>query len=148
MKDSSNSDEVPLDPAVAGVFASYPPAIRSKAMALRRLIFATAAATDGVGPITETLKWGEPAYLTAASGSGSTIRIGWKKSAPGRYGLYFHCQTRLVETFRAQFPDLFVFEGNRAIVFEATDTVPAEPLAMCIAAALTYHRDKKPAPNR
>lgn len=147
MKDSSDSDVVLPDPAVAGVFASYPPAIRLRVMALRRLIFETAAATEGVGPITETLKWGEPAYLTAASRSGSTIRIGWKKSAPSRYALYFHCQTRLVETFRAQFPDLFVFEGNRAIVFEEADTVPAGPLAMCIAAALTYHRDKKPAPK-
>jgi len=148
MKDSSNSDEVPLDPAVAGVFASYPPAIRPKAMALRRLIFETAAATEGVGPITETLKWGEPAYLTAASKSGSTIRIGWKKSAPSRFALYFHCQTNLVETFRAQFPDALTFEGNRAIVFEESDTVPAEPMAMCIAAALTYHRNKKPASKK
>jgi len=147
MNDSSNSDEVPLDPAIAGVFASYPPAIRPKVMALRRLILETAAATDGVGPITETLKWGEPAYLTSASKSGSTIRIGWKKSAPSRYALYFHCQTNLVDTFRAQFPDVFVFAGNRAIVFEETDAVPAGPLAMCIAAALTYHRDKKPAPK-
>ena len=148
MNDSSNSDEVPLDTAVAGVLASYPPAIRLKVMALRRLIFDTAATTDGVGPISETLKWGEPAYLTAASKSGSTIRIGWKKSAPSRYALYFHCQTNLVETFRAQFPDVFVFEGNRAIVFEESDAVlPTDPLAMCIAAALTYHRNKKPAPK-
>jgi len=66
-----------------------------------------------------------------------------KKSAPSRYALYFHCQTRLVESFRAPFADAFVFEGNRAIVFEATDTVPAAPLAMCIAAALTYYRDNK-----
>jgi hypothetical protein len=28
-------------------------------------------------------------------------------------------------------------------VFEGSDTVPAAPLAMCIAAALTYHRDNK-----
>jgi hypothetical protein len=70
-----------------------------------------------------------------------------KKSAPSRYALYFHCQTRLVESFRAPFADAFVFEGNRAIVFEATDTVPAAPLAMCIAAALTCHGNKKPAPK-
>ncbi len=130
----------PLDPAVAKVFASYPPAIRPRMMALRRLIFETAATTEGVGPITETLKWGEPAYLTSASKSGSTIRIGWRKSTPSRYALYFHCQTNLVESFRAMFPDVLVFEGNRAIVFEEADTLAAGPLAMWIAAALTYHR--------
>lgn len=135
----------PLDPAVAKVFASFPPTIRPKMMALRRLILETAAATDGIGPITETLKWGEPAYLTSASKSGSTIRIGWKKSEPRRYAIYFHCQTNLVDTFRALFPDAFNFEGNRAIVFEESDTLPSDPLAICIAAALTYHRNKKPA---
>ena len=114
-------------------------------MGLRRLILETAAATEGVGPITETLKWGEPAYLTSVSKSGSTIRIGWKKSAPSRYAIYFHCQTNLVDSFRALFPDAFDFQGNRAIVFEDTDTLPADALALCIAAALTYHRRKKSA---
>ena len=112
-------------------------------MALRKLILETAASTEGVGPLTETLKWGEPAYLTAASKSGSTIRIGWKKSAPTRYGIYFTCHTNLVDTFRALFPDDLNFEGNRAIVFDESETVPAESLAICIAAALTYHRSKK-----
>ena len=82
-------------------------------------------------------------FSVSRSTSGSTIRIGWKKSAPKRYGIYFNCQTSLVETFRAQFPDAFSFEGNRAIVFEESDAVPTDALAVCIAAALTYHRDKK-----
>ncbi len=137
----------PFDPAVATVFASYPAHIRPKMAALRKLIFETAAATDGVGPITETLKWGEPAYLTSASKSGSTIRIGWKKSAPRRYAIYFQCQTNLVETFRSLFPDALRFERDRAIVFDASDAVPADALAICIAAALTYHRNKKSAPR-
>lgn len=133
----------PLDPAVAEIFASYPPAIRRKTMALRKLIFETAASTDGAGPITETLKWGEPAYVTAASKSGTTIRIGWKKSTPRRYAIHVHCQTNLIDIFRALFPEELNFEGNRAIVFEESDTVPTDSLAICIAAALTYHRNKK-----
>ena len=137
-----------LDPTVAEVFASYPPAIRAKAMALRQLIYDTAAATEGVGPITETLKWGEPAYLTSESKSGSTIRIGWKKSVPNRYALLFNCQTNLVDTFRSQFPQEFRFEGNRAIVFDESDTVPLDALALCVAATLTYHRTKKSARRR
>jgi hypothetical protein len=137
----------PTDPAVAEAFAAFPPAIRRKAMALRRLILETAAASDAVGPIMETLKWGQPAYLTSASKSGTTIRIGWKKSAPRRYALHVHCQTNLIDTFRALFPDEFEFEGNRAIVFEESDEVATDALAICIAAALTYHRDKKSGPK-
>jgi Domain of unknown function (DU1801) len=112
-------------------------------MALRELIFRTAAATDGVGKLEETLKWGEPAYLTSQSGSGSTIRIGWKASKPAEYALYFNCQTSLVETFRTLFPTGFRFEGRRAIVFTADEAVPADALAFCIAAALTYHRRRQ-----
>ena len=127
----------------AAVFAAYPPEFRRKLLDLRRLVFEVAKATDGVGEIEETLKWGEPAYLTSKTGSGTTIRLAWKRSAPDQYAIHFHCQTNLVETFRELFPDEFTFEGNRSIVFSEKDTIPAEPLSRCIAAALTYHRHKK-----
>jgi hypothetical protein len=132
------------NPAVAATFKSYPPVIRRKLLALRELIFRTAAATPEVGELEEVLKWGEPAYLTARSGSGSTIRIAWKKARPDEYAMYFNCQTTLVETFKSWFPHDFAFEGNRAIVFHASTAVPKDALGFCVAAALTYHRrDKK-----
>lgn len=136
------------EPAVAAVLASYPRPIRNKLMRLRALIFETAAATEGVGTLTETLKWGEPAYLTAASRSGSTIRIGWKQSDPDHYALYFHCQTNLVETFRTLFPRDFVFLGNRGLLFEHSSPLPVDAVAVCIEAALTYHRNRRKARNR
>ena len=134
-----------IDSAVAAAFDAAPADVRPGMLDLRALIFETADAIDGVGPLTETLKWGEPAYLTEASKSGSTIRIGWKKAAPTRYALYFNCNTSLVETFRAQFGDDLTFEGNRAIVFDMNDPLPTAMVASCIASALTYHRDKKAA---
>jgi hypothetical protein len=45
-------------------------------------------------------------------------------------------------TFRTLVPTELMFEGNRAVVFDASDTVPTDTLRFCIAAALTYHRDK------
>ena len=128
--------------AVAQAFDAYPPKIRRKLLALRELIFRTAASTEGVGELEEALKWGEPAYVTAQSRSGSTVRIGWKKSTPSQYAMYFHCQTNLVETFRSLFPREFTFEGHRAIVFHESDTVPVDAIAFCVAAALTYHLNK------
>ena len=127
--------------AVAQAFAAYPPVMRRRLLALRKLIFETAASTPGVGELEETLKWGEPAYLTSQSKTGSTVRIDWKKSRPTQYAMYFHCQTNLVETFRTLFPREFKFEGNRAIVFNEGDLVPTDSLAFCVAAALTYHRN-------
>ncbi len=134
-----------IERSVSAAFGAAPAAVRPGMLILRELIFETADAIEGVGPLTETLKWGEPAYLTEASKSGSTIRIGWKKAMPTRYALYFNCNTSLVETFRAQFGDNLTFEGNRAIVFDKNDPLPTEIVASCIASALTYHRDKKAA---
>ena len=123
---------------VAAKFNAYPPNIRPKLLALRELVFATAAATEGAGDIEETLKWGEPAYVTRNK-SGSTVRIDWKAKNPDHYAMYFNCQTNLVETFRTLFPNDFKFEGNRALVFSLENELPEDSLSMCIAASLTYH---------
>jgi len=127
---------------VARVFASYAPPLRRKLLALRQLVLDTAAATPGVGEIEETLKWGEPAYLTSASKSGSTIRLGPVKSSPSQYALYFNCKTTLVDTFRTLFPQELRYDGNRAIVLDSAGAVPRDALAFCIQAALIYHRRK------
>ncbi len=132
-----------IPPSVAAVFDGYPPDIRDRMRAIRALILQTASETDGVGAIEETLKWGEPSYLTSDTGSGSTIRLSWSPKAPDEYALCVHCQTTLVSEFRVQFPDTFVYDGNRRIVFNRGDEVPETPLSVCIAAALTYHSRKK-----
>ena len=128
---------------IAAVFASYPEAIRGKLLDLRALIFDVAAQTLDVGALEESLRWGEPAYITAASKSGSTIRIAWKKANPTQYAMYFNCQTTLVDSFKTMFPTAFSFEGNRALVFDEHDEVPVEALRICVAMALTYHSNKR-----
>ncbi len=133
--------------AVARVFNRYPRKMRQKLMVLRQLIFDVAAKTKDVGELEETLKWGEPAYLTSQSNSGSLIRIDVKKSDPSKYAMYFHCQTNLVDSFKTLFPDTFSYEKNRAIVFDQDDRVSIGGLRVCIAMALTYHLTKKQAPR-
>jgi Domain of unknown function (DU1801) len=130
------------DKAVAAVFAGYPADLRRKLIALRALIFKVAGATDGVGRLTETLKWGQPSYLTMESGSGSTIRIDCLKKGDG-YAVYFHCQSGLVDQFRRIYPKTFRYEGERAILFDKSERVPARALGHCIGLALTHHARKK-----
>jgi hypothetical protein len=132
----------PPNPDVEKVFLSYPQNIRAKLYLLRDVIFQTASSIDAVGPVSETLKWGEPAYLTLETKSGSTIRIGWKKASPTQYAMYFNCRTSLVDTFRTLFPEL-VFEGNRALLFEESRKLPADSVSKCIELALTYHLDQR-----
>ena len=133
----------PQPPEVEKVFNTYPTPVRLKLLAIRQLIFESAAATEGVGPIVETLKWGEPAYLTAETKAGSTIRLGWKPSKPGFFAIYFNCRTSLVETFRRLFSDRLSFEGNRAILIKESDDLEEMPLGICIAMALSYHLTKR-----
>ncbi|WP_343070060.1 DUF1801 domain-containing protein [Aminobacter carboxidus] len=126
--------------AVAAAFDAFPSPVRARLLEVRALILATAAQTPGVGPLTETLKWGEPAYLTEASGSGTTIRLGWPKPEGQTCAVFVNCRTTLVEHFRAHFGDVFTYQGNRAILLDASGPLPTEPLAICLAMALTYHR--------
>jgi Domain of unknown function (DU1801) len=134
----------PSDPAVDAVFAAYPKPLKAKLLALRRLILDTAAATKGVGELQETLKWGQPSYLTTATKSGSTIRIDQVKASASQYAVYFHCQTDLVATFRELYPKL-TYAGNRAVIFNAENAIPEAALRHCVALALTYHlRKRKP----
>jgi len=124
------------DPDVVDVFKLYPIAIAEKIYFLRNLIIETASGISEIKTMEETLKWGEPAYLVKG---GSTIRIHSIKSSPNEYAMYFNCKTKLVDTFKELYNDVFKFEGNRAIVFNEKDEVPIEELKHCVEMALTYH---------
>ncbi len=128
---------------VKKVFDSYPRDRRASMLTIRELIFDVAASIECVGELEETLKWGEPAYLTTESKTGTTIRIDWKPKNPDVYGVYVSCQTDLVGRFRSEFSDTLQFDGNRAILIPVAEPLPIEQLSKCIATALTYHRDKK-----
>ncbi|MCR9194873.1 MAG: DUF1801 domain-containing protein [Hyphomonas sp.] len=128
-------------PGVRAVLDACPPAARAAVTALRALIFDTAAATPEVGALTETLKWGQPAYLTQQTKSGTTIRLGWDED--GRFiSLFVHCQTSLVDTWREHYGDELTFVGNREISIPTHTDLPRAPLRHCIAMALTYHSRK------
>lgn len=129
-------------PAVAQAFAAFPPAARRRLLALRETIFDVAARTPGVGPLEEALKWGEPAYLTPSK-SGSTIRLGWKASAPDEVAVYFICTTGLVDRFRELYPRALRFGGNRALLFGLKTKIPDKALRHCIGLALTHRVNRK-----
>jgi hypothetical protein len=124
---------------VNDVFNNYPDFIKPKMQYLRSLILDVAKNTEEIYGIEETLKWGEPSYLVK---KGSTIRIDWKPKKPDQYAMYFKCTSKLVETFKTIFEDVFEYEGHRAIVFKIDDNIPETELKQCIETALTYHKIK------
>ena len=119
-------------------FKSYPKHIKPKMLALRNLILETANEI-GIAELEETLKWGEPSYLTS---KGSTLRIDWKEKTPNQYAMYFKCTSKLVSSFKEVFGDLFQYENNRAILFDLQDKIPYKELKKCIAVTLQYHKLK------
>jgi hypothetical protein len=142
VKARPGTSPAPRDRAVAALLGSYPKPIGAKLQALRKLILDTARTTAGVGALAETLKWGQVSYLTRETGSGSTIRIDRLKSDANKVGVYFHCQTNLVETFRELYPKLS-YSGNRAILLDVDEPLPEAELGHCVALALTYHLLKR-----
>lgn len=131
------------DPEVAAVFNTYSRNMRAKLMFLRQLIFDIASATEGVGELEETLKWGSPSYLTTKSGSGTTIRIDRRNSQSDQYAMSVHCQSTLIETIKEIYRNKFNYEDNRSIIFNENDEIPVKELSHCIYLALTYHLRKK-----
>ncbi len=131
--------KVKTDKEVEAVFKAYPDFVKTKMLELRALILEAADELEEVSAIEETLKWGEPSYLTKY---GSTVRIDWKAKKTDHYAVYFKCTSKLVPTFRMLYPKLFEFEKNRAIVFSIEDELPNDALKSCIKAALRYHKIK------
>ena len=134
-----NTISIQTDPRVESVFQAYPEGIHQKMTQLREFILTTAGTIESITHLEETLKWGEPSFLTK---KGSTIRIDWKKKTPHQYALYFQCTSKLVPIFRMIYKDSLSFEGNRAIVLQIEETLPEEILKKCLTAALTYHNVK------
>lgn len=134
---------VPPPPAyIQGAIADYPDVQKSKLLRLRHLIFETAAETDGVGQLTETLKWGQPSYLTEDTKSGSTIRIDRVKGSETQIALFVHCQTNLISQFKDYCGGSLMYDGKRALVFDADKKLPEKSVRLCIGLALTYHLNK------
>lgn len=123
---------------VEAVFNNYPKQFQKKMHHLRKLVLQTSKEL-GLEDLEETLKWGEPSYLTK---HGSTIRMDWKKKKPDQYAIYFKCTSKLVSTFKVIYPDTFSYETTRAMVFKLDDKVPTKELKHCISLALTYHKVK------
>ncbi len=119
-------------------FDDYPAEARLRLEALRELLFDVAKDLD-INNIEETLKWGEPSYSVK---TGSPIRMDWKIKTPRNYYLYFHCQTKLVDTFRELYRQELEFQGNRAIVFDISKPLPEQAVKTCLEMALTYQQRK------
>jgi hypothetical protein len=126
------------DKAVESKYDSFAPDTRAKLLRLRELAFETAERLNA-GPLTESLKWGQPAFSTPGK-TGSTFRLDEVRNGEGKYALYFLCQTTLIATFRELYAERFSFEGSRAIIFAPGVSYDEADIAHCMALAMRYGR--------
>ncbi|AGH80879.1 hypothetical protein PCNPT3_04685 [Psychromonas sp. CNPT3] len=119
-------------------FETYPKHIAVLLGNIRDLILSVAKKDDRI-KITETLKWGEPSYI---SNIGTTIRFDWKAKSPQQYCVYFNCKTSLIETFKEVYGDTFIYDGHRAIIFKINQELPLKELSHCISMSLRYKKIK------
>ncbi len=127
-----------MNRAVNEKFDVFPELARHQLLAIRNSIF-DIPGTEHIPEITETLKWGEPSYL---SKYGSTVRLSWKSKYPDHVSVFFNCKTSLVETFRELYRDDFIFIENRELRFLIAEPIPMAQLMSCITMSLRYHKIK------
>ena len=126
-----------MPPEVRAVFDAALSAAREGMLALRGLILAEARAMPDIGVLTEALRWGQPAYLTLATGAGSTLRVGIPKA--GGFALFAQCQTSLIADFKELAGAECRIEGNRAVLFHTVDDLRPDMLGLLIRRALRWH---------
>ena len=122
-------------PAIKLAFDAFDPSHRTMMLALRDLIFKTAASLP-VGRIEESLKWGQPSYTTPDTRAATPIRLAVTKF--DRVAMLTHCQSTVMSDFRALAPPELQFDGNRALHLDPTIAVPIDKITPLIRAALTY----------
>ena len=123
---------------IRNIVEEYPKNAQQRFGEIRSLIF-DIAKNNELGEVTETLKWGEPSYLCK---TGSTVRISWREKDPDNIGIFFNCNTKLVETFKEVFQDNLSYEGNRVVVVPLKRKLPQD-IESCLLMTLNYHKLKK-----
>lgn len=118
-------------------FTSCPEHVLPRMLQLRAL---ACAGEPHIESGSETLKWEEPSFIAK---HGSTLRMDWTRKNPDQIGLYFTCQSILVETFKEIYGDLFTYEGKRALLLPFDKEIPNAQIQHCMILALSYHKVKQ-----
>jgi hypothetical protein len=123
----------------AATIAFWPPHIRAQFQEIRTLILA-AAQGAAVGPISESLKWGQPAWRPKRARQGSTLRLMWQENTPASLALFVDCKTSLSATMEEIYPTEFIYENNRALRLPAGRPLPAQAIDHLARLTFAYQR--------
>jgi hypothetical protein len=140
MCDTADMDDLPAP--LKDVFDTWPENAARMARHCRTLFLEAARAVDA-GPLSESLKWGQPAWRPAQARVGSTLRIGWNAETPGQLALFVDCKTDLATRMRAIHPDLAGNDGRRRLALDLAAPVPRRAVSHLAEMTFTYHRTRR-----
>ncbi len=107
-----------------------------------RTLFHDVAEAAEIGPLDESLKWGQPAWRPRRPRTGSTLRLNWSPDDPDHITAFVDCKTDLAAQMQLRFPDLPGNDGRRALRFDLTST-NSDALWQLAFLTFTYHRVKQ-----
>ncbi|MDF1728146.1 MAG: hypothetical protein P1U53_10410 [Sulfitobacter sp.] len=138
------TDTPPMPAALADLIATWPAPAQGMARACRALFLSRAEARD-IGPLEESLKWGQPAWRPVKPRTGSTLRLMWLEAQPDRLSLYVDCKTDIAARMRSLYPDLPFNDGQRRIDLDLTKALPEQAVAHLADMTLCYHLARREA---
>lgn len=109
--------------------------------AIKSLIFEASAQRPEIGPLEESVKWGQTSFAPKKAGIGSSVRIEARQD--GSHALMFICTTGLVEHFVEMYGPALPVEGKRAILMPHNNWPQRDMLKHCIQMALTHKLAKR-----
>lgn len=124
---------------VSHITSLWPAEAQLKFAHIRTLILDVGADAD-IGPLTESLKWGQPAWRPDRPRTGSTLRLNWSDKLPQTLALFVDCKTTLAADMLAAYPHDFQYESNRAMRMQLNTPLPEGAIAHLAHATFTYHQ--------
>lgn len=108
-----------------------------------RGLFHDVASQAKVGPLDESLKWGQPAWRPRAPRTGSTLRMGWSAGRAQHLLLFVDCKTDLAARMRDLYPDLPDNDGRRQIALDLDRPLPEQAVSHLAQMTFCYHLSRR-----
>ncbi|WP_267166705.1 hypothetical protein [Sulfitobacter sp. F26169L] len=104
-----------------------------------RALILLAALDANVGPLEESLKWGQPAWRPKRARQGSTLRLNWQDNSPHTIVLFVDCKTNISATIHEIYPTDFEYESGRALRLTLGAPLPVQAIDHLARITFTYH---------
>ncbi len=127
------------DDEVEQKFSAYPRRVGAELLRLRDMVLEVASDDPRIGPLEESLKWGQLAYRPKRARVGTTVRMDARGDET--VALFYHCQSNLGEQIDALYGNVLDMD-HRSISISVANPPDQKVLRHCIQMALTYHLNR------